>query len=101
MLIGLLVPAAQKARGSAQRTACVNNLRQLALAVHAYHDSEGRFPYNQFLGPHGGSFDSRAWSWLARLLPYLEEQNLYREGGIPHKTLRQSNVHYGRMKAEG
>ncbi len=91
-LIGLLLPAVQKVRASAQRAGCASNLRQLALAVHNYHDSERRLPYNQFLGPYYGGPDSFAWSWLARLLPYVEQGNLHRQGGIPFKTLRQSGV---------
>jgi prepilin-type N-terminal cleavage/methylation domain-containing protein len=92
ILIGLLVPAVQKVREAANRTACTSNLRQLALAVHAYHDAERRLPYNQFLGPYKGGPDSTAWSWLARLLPYIEQNNLYAAGSIPRKTLRQSGV---------
>src|SRR5262245_5441486 len=92
VLIGLLLPAVQQVRAAAQRAQCTSNLRQLALAVHHFHDTENRFPYNQFLGPYGGGWDSQAWSWLARLLPYVEQGNLAREGGIPHKTLRQSGV---------
>jgi len=92
VLIGLLVPALQQVRASANRLACASNLRQLALAVHAYHDAHRRIPYNQFLGPYGGGPDGTAWSWLARLLPYLDQQNLYTQGGLPTKTLRQSGI---------
>src|SRR6266498_5967339 len=74
VLIGLLVPALQQVRASANRLACASNLRQLALAVHAYHDAHRRIPYNQFLGAYRGGPDGTAWSWLARLLPYLDQQ---------------------------
>jgi prepilin-type N-terminal cleavage/methylation domain-containing protein len=92
VLLGLLLPAVQKVRAAADRAHCASNLRQLALAVHAFHDTEKRLPYNQFLGPYHGGPDSHAWSWIARLLPHLEQGNLHREGGIPHKTLRHSGV---------
>ncbi|MCI0456940.1 MAG: DUF1559 domain-containing protein [Gemmataceae bacterium] len=92
VLIGLLLPAVQRVRAAADRMQCTSHLRQLALAVHSHHDAHKRLPYNQFLGPHGAGPDSRAWSWLARLLPYLEQNNLSQQGGLPGKTLRQSGV---------
>jgi prepilin-type N-terminal cleavage/methylation domain-containing protein len=91
ILIGLLIPAVQRVRESANRVQCASNLRQLALAVHAYHDAQRRLPYNQF-GVYGGGPDSYAWSWLARILPYMEQDTLYQQGSIPTKTLRQSAV---------
>jgi type II secretory pathway pseudopilin PulG len=90
-LIALLVPAVQRIRERASRAGCANNLRQLALAVHAYHDAEQRVPYNQF-GVYGGGPDSFAWSWLARILPYLDQEPLYQQGQIPSVTLAQSGV---------
>ncbi len=88
VLIGLLLPAVQKVRAAAARAACASNLRQIALAVHSYHDSEGRFPVNSLPGPDGpyGAL-TRSWSWLARVLPYVEQDNLYRLGHIPTATL--------------
>ncbi|MCI0381157.1 MAG: DUF1559 domain-containing protein [Gemmataceae bacterium] len=95
ILIGLLLPAVQKLREAASRAQCANNAKQLALAVHSYHDTEKRFPPNQFGPPHGtwlGGPDGQAWSWLARLLPHIEQNNLYRQGGIPLKTLLASGI---------
>jgi prepilin-type N-terminal cleavage/methylation domain-containing protein len=91
-LIGLLVPAAQQVRASAARAQCAHNLKQLALAVHAYHDARRSLPCGQFGGAYGAGPDSYAWSWLAQILPYLEQNNLYRQGGIPSTTLRRSGV---------
>lgn len=92
VLLGLVLVAVQRVRGAARRAQCANNLRQIALAVHHYHDQEQRLPYNTFSGPYGGGPDSRAWSWLARLVPYVEQNSLYQQGNIPGKTLRQSGV---------
>jgi len=92
VLIGMLLPAVQKVRETASRTQCASNLKQLALAVHNYHHNYKRLPYNQFMDKYGVGPDSQAWSWLARLLPYLEYNNLYNEGGIPRTTLKQSGV---------
>jgi prepilin-type processing-associated H-X9-DG protein len=92
ILIGLSLPAVQKVRTTAAKMSCTSNLRQLALATHSFHDVEGRVPYGQFKGPYGYGPDSTAWSWLAQLLPYVEQDPLYRQGGIPFKTLRASGV---------
>jgi len=67
MLVALLLPAVQRAREAARRVGCQNNLRQLGLALHEYHDAHRKFP--------PGSINE--WSWTARLLPRLEQNNLY------------------------
>src|SRR5215212_5651868 len=67
ILIGLLVPAVQKVRESAARTQCANNLKQQALAVHAYHDARKQFPY----GRRYDMWDTYTWTQL--ILPYLEK----------------------------
>jgi prepilin-type N-terminal cleavage/methylation domain-containing protein len=88
VLIGMLLPAVQRVRESAARTQCLNNLRQLALAVHHYHDSQRYLPYDSFDGPHGSN--TKAWSWLARLLAYFKQGNLDRQANIALNTLYQS-----------
>jgi prepilin-type N-terminal cleavage/methylation domain-containing protein len=90
VLIGLLVPAVQKVREAANRTQCANNLRQLALAVHDYHGSYGHFPADSLY-----TFDPTGpnWSWLAHILPYIEQDPLYRAaniGGNPPNNINQS-----------
>jgi prepilin-type N-terminal cleavage/methylation domain-containing protein len=90
ILIGLLVPAVQKVRESANRIQCANNLKQLALAVHNYHSDRGTFPVNSF---YGWKPTVPSWSWLAHLLPYVEQDNLYRQaniGGSPPNNINQS-----------
>lgn len=79
ILIGLLLPAVQAARESARRASCISNLRQLGVAMHNFHDSQGIFPASCVLGmsPGGKKTGWHGWSWLAQLLPYCEERTLY------------------------
>jgi prepilin-type N-terminal cleavage/methylation domain-containing protein/prepilin-type processing-associated H-X9-DG protein len=90
VLIGLLLPAVQKVREASQRAACSNNLKQIVLATHSFHDVNHYFPTNsQNEGGWDWSFQQKAksWSWLARLLPYLEQQNLLSELNVDKNTL--------------
>jgi prepilin-type N-terminal cleavage/methylation domain-containing protein/prepilin-type processing-associated H-X9-DG protein len=74
-LIGLLLPAVQKVRESASRIKCANNLKQVGLAVHNYQGAMGRFPPAGTYPVGGTSADS--YSVHARILPYVEQANLY------------------------
>lgn len=77
VLIALLLPAVQAAREAARRAQCTNNLKQLGLAAHNYHDVGGKFPSGMYLHPVFGPLTGLAWnnsSWLVLLLPQLEQQ---------------------------
>ena len=79
ILIGLLLPAVQKVRESAARAKCQNNLKQIGLACHAYHDGNTGLPpgYSASQPYFDGVSDVLpGWGWAAYLLPYLEQGNL-------------------------
>lgn len=83
VLIGLLLPAVQKVREAAARAKCTNNLKQLALGLHAHHDSLGKLPpgYGFNTQSNGASW-RKAWGWGSRILPYIEQQGLYNTLGV-------------------
>jgi prepilin-type N-terminal cleavage/methylation domain-containing protein len=72
VLVALLLPAVQAAREAARRSSCSNNLKNLGLAMHNYHDTNNAFPYGDRL-----TGNSRTFGWTARILPFIEQQPLY------------------------
>jgi prepilin-type N-terminal cleavage/methylation domain-containing protein/prepilin-type processing-associated H-X9-DG protein len=84
ILVGLLIPAVQKVREAAMRTTCQNNLKQIGLGMHNFHDAYGTLPYARS-GADGHSTGTKqtglgnapAHSWAVVILPYIEQGNLF------------------------
>jgi prepilin-type N-terminal cleavage/methylation domain-containing protein len=92
ILIALLLPAVQQARESARRTQCKNNLKQIGLAMHNYHDVYGQFPlnYDGTRNPDGNGRGRTSVSWITASLPYIEQATLYQT--IDFNTLGNFNA---------
>ena len=76
ILIGLLLPAIQKVRDAAMRTQCGNNLKQIGLGCHNYHNVYKRLPQGWVVTPE--TQPKPGWPWTVLLLPYIEQDDVYK-----------------------
>jgi prepilin-type N-terminal cleavage/methylation domain-containing protein/prepilin-type processing-associated H-X9-DG protein len=83
VLIGLLLPAVQKAREAAARMSCSNNLKQIGLALHMHHDGQNGLPPDRI---------ERVATWAVLILPYMEQDNLYRQWDLNRYYYEQNTV---------
>lgn len=93
ILVALLLPAVQAAREAARRLKCSNNLKQVALGLHNYHDVMGSFPSGWvYPSPPAASppTNHESWGWGALMLPYLEQQSLHEQLGVTRWNLWQA-----------
>ncbi len=84
ILVALLLPAVQQAREAARRSSCKNNLKQIGLALHNYHDTHGVLPM--------GARDQYGWLWHAYILPQVEQANVRQSIDRP---LASDNGYFG------
>ena len=100
VLIGMLLPAVQAAREAARRASCQNNLKQLGIALHLHHDVQLMFPqgYTHMRSttpPSPAPYppNAESWGWNAWLLPYIEQENLYKQMGVSKAQLYDRLIH--------
>jgi prepilin-type N-terminal cleavage/methylation domain-containing protein/prepilin-type processing-associated H-X9-DG protein len=79
VLLALLLPAVQKAREAASRTVCTNNLKQIGIALHAYHNVHHTFPPGGIEWRPPRNLTNRQLAWCVFLLPYLEQDTVYKK----------------------
>lgn len=83
ILIALLLPAVQQAREAARRSQCKNNMKQLGLAMHNYHDVYNMFPITSSIAGVGNNMDrENAWPYGMRILPYIDQAPLFNQIGV-------------------
>jgi prepilin-type N-terminal cleavage/methylation domain-containing protein/prepilin-type processing-associated H-X9-DG protein len=101
LLLSLLMMAVGRVRAAAARVNCANNMRQIGLALQQYADVNNNLPpgqlgpYQQFrpgIASYGWGPTSRGWSFLARLLPFIEQDALFRQANIPQSILQDTPV---------
>ena len=88
VLVGLLLPAVQQAREAARRSSCVNNLKQIGLALHSYHDSRKQLPPLALKA--SASSTAAAWAWSAVILPFMEYGTLHDTLKVDTNTVSQT-----------
>ncbi len=88
ILIALLLPAVQQAREAARRSQCRNNLKQMGLALHNYHDVHGTFPPAAIIGIPTRSQEEE-WGWATFLLPHLDQSPLFQSLQVNSTRLLQ------------
>lgn len=91
ILIALLLPAVQQAREAARRLSCKNNLKQLGLGLHNYHDTHGCFPPGYVYKP-GASGNQSGFGWVTMILPMLDQANLYNQFDLSEPIFSNVNL---------
>ncbi len=93
ILIALLLPAVQAAREAARRSQCTNNLKQLTLATHTYHDTFKCLPMNNKPNPpySAAGYTGNGFSWIAMTLPYFEQGALHEQLDFKQSLIDSTN----------
>lgn len=95
ILVGLLLPAVQAAREAARRMQCTNNVKQIALSLHNYHDVHKKFPYGNYIdktflatNTSHPTLNSQ-WAWSIMLMPYIEQSAMFNQLNVGPSTFEQ------------
>ncbi|MFW6169438.1 MAG: DUF1559 domain-containing protein [Planctomycetota bacterium] len=90
ILVALLLPAVQAAREAARRSECTNNLKQMGVALHNYHDTHKTLPPGWIMvrNSDGNPNGDAQWGWAALILPFMEQSALHEQIGVSKITLR-------------
>lgn len=97
VLIGLLLPAVQKVREAANRSTCQNNMKQIGVALHTFHDTNKGFPpgyssHPNINTPTSFTNNNRGWGWATFILPYMEQNALFDRLDIYNNTIEEAAV---------
>jgi prepilin-type N-terminal cleavage/methylation domain-containing protein len=98
ILIALLVPAVQKVREAAARTHCINNLKQLGLGLHAYHDTVKSFPAGAYGTNASVSNPTGRTTWMVHILPFVEQTAIFKQYNMTVNYNATANLPVGIMK---
>ncbi|QDU64399.1 hypothetical protein Pan216_52890 [Planctomycetes bacterium Pan216] len=105
VLVGLLLPAVQSAREAARRAQCSNNMKQLGIALHSYHDAHSALPRGNFeTDGTGNGFSYRSWQGFSAqtmLLPFLDQVGIYDQLNFDNNAYNAVNAALGRNKIAG
>ena len=94
VLVALLLPAVQAAREAARRMSCSNNMKQIGLAMHSYHDSQGAFPPGWIEDGPSRATAPNLFGWGTFILPYIEEQELYNQFDFDIALNQSPNINF-------
>src|SRR5690606_38278365 len=96
VLVALLLPAVQQAREAARRSQCKNNLKQIGLALHNYHDTFNILPVENPLCPDaaGPPVGNKRWGWIPMILPYMDQAALYNSFNFNIASWQDTNFQY-------
>ncbi|MEO9933357.1 DUF1559 domain-containing protein [Rhodopirellula bahusiensis] len=100
VLVGLLLPAVQSAREAARRMQCSNNMKQIGLAIHMYHDAFKAFPPASYAMADSGDLNRPA-SWMVRILPFLEQTAAYSNVDFSGDFSNRDGINYSWRGLDG
>jgi prepilin-type N-terminal cleavage/methylation domain-containing protein/prepilin-type processing-associated H-X9-DG protein len=98
ILIGLLLPAVQKVREAAARMKCQNNLKQMGIALHAYHDANNKFPAGSFSQTASATNQNGGTGWTVFVLPYMEQDAIFKLYDLTQNFTAAVNLTVGNYK---